>query len=256
MCQREEFVKRHHYFLAFAVLACNHTVFAGTFDATNRPTVTTINGVTYERCKLKRVQPDGITIMHSKGIAKIPFIALSKEIQAEFKYDPSTSAKFQVDSAAAKSKYRKRLKQSEARKNAEQDHMAAEEAIAAAAKHLRKRGLRLDGDVAQVLDDGILLKNATTVGLYTETVEQKGFIPLGSKWAKVTREAHYRAAPEYKNVFIIGDARGLIDGERWRGIVYPAGTYSYTTVVGAGATVKCFAVTPETALEKLLNESR
>jgi hypothetical protein len=54
-----------------------------------RPDITTLNGTTYIRCKISRVEPDGISVFHSKGISKIPFPDLPEEMQKQYNYDPS-----------------------------------------------------------------------------------------------------------------------------------------------------------------------
>jgi len=49
--------------------------------STNHPNITTVSGVTYERCRVTNVQPDGISISHSRGVATIPFTDLPQSIQ-------------------------------------------------------------------------------------------------------------------------------------------------------------------------------
>lgn len=48
-----------------------------------------VDGVIHEGATLSRVDPDGITITHDEGIAKIPFEKLTPEAQAKFGYDPA-----------------------------------------------------------------------------------------------------------------------------------------------------------------------
>ncbi len=68
----------------------------------DRPSITTRSGVTYDRCKVTRVEPDGISIFHSKGIAKIPFPDLPPEYQEKHGYDPDQAATYSQQAAEAR----------------------------------------------------------------------------------------------------------------------------------------------------------
>jgi len=54
----------------------------------------TESGVMYPGCTITRVEPDGVSISYVKGIAKIPFEDLSKEIQKRYNYNPSNAAAY------------------------------------------------------------------------------------------------------------------------------------------------------------------
>ena len=73
---------------ALAILALLSATFALADD------FKTINGKEYKNAKVTRVEPDGIVITFSGGIAKIPFIELSAEIQKKYGYDLGTEAAY------------------------------------------------------------------------------------------------------------------------------------------------------------------
>ena len=72
-----------------------------TVQSDNRPDITTLSGVTYIRCRVNRVEPDGISVFHSKGIAKIPFADLSEEYRKKYGYDPTQSSEYSRKMAEA-----------------------------------------------------------------------------------------------------------------------------------------------------------
>lgn len=53
-----------------------------------------IQGKLYVACRLLAVEPDGITIVHSIGVAKIPFSILPEPIQQRFAYDPAEAESY------------------------------------------------------------------------------------------------------------------------------------------------------------------
>ena len=67
----------------------------------DRPSITTRSGLTYERCTIRRVESDGINIIHSKGIARIAFSELPDEYQKRYGYDPNYAGQFSVAQAKA-----------------------------------------------------------------------------------------------------------------------------------------------------------
>src|SRR4051812_7253067 len=59
---------------------------APTFD------ITTISGTRYTGVTVTRAEPDGLSISHSDGLAKIPFTELTEEFCAKYGYDPQKAA--------------------------------------------------------------------------------------------------------------------------------------------------------------------
>jgi multidrug efflux pump subunit AcrA (membrane-fusion protein) len=56
--------------------------------STKLGTIATLDGKSYEDCKLLKVNPDGIVVNHSQGITKILFNALPPDMQKIFGFDP------------------------------------------------------------------------------------------------------------------------------------------------------------------------
>src|SRR5438874_1825215 len=75
---------RARYLLAASLFVAASSVLADDFK--------TLNGKEYENATVSRVEPDGIVIKFSGGIVKIPFTALSRELQEKYHYDPAAAA--------------------------------------------------------------------------------------------------------------------------------------------------------------------
>lgn len=71
--------------------------------SSNFEIIETLSGKIYKDCKIKRLDPDGLYILHSRGIGKIFFSELSQEWQTKFGFDPSLATKFQAAQNAANS---------------------------------------------------------------------------------------------------------------------------------------------------------
>jgi hypothetical protein len=56
-------------------------------------TLTTVEGVTYQSCIIKRSDSSSVTFSHSRGVAKIPFSEFPQEIQKKLGYDPEAVEK-------------------------------------------------------------------------------------------------------------------------------------------------------------------
>jgi len=63
--------------------------------------ITTRDGATYRRCEIRSIEPDGIVIMHSDGIAWIPYENLPLSIQTKYHFDPAKVAEYRKHLAEA-----------------------------------------------------------------------------------------------------------------------------------------------------------
>ncbi|MEX1116796.1 MAG: hypothetical protein WEB53_16230 [Akkermansiaceae bacterium] len=61
----------------------------------------TTNGKIYEHVKVRKIEPDGIAIMHEAGMAKVLFENLSQELQTAFGYDPAKAREHRQAEARA-----------------------------------------------------------------------------------------------------------------------------------------------------------
>lgn len=59
----------------------------------------TVDGKEYKNATVSRVEPDGIVVKFSGGIAKIPFTELSKELQEKYHYDTGAAQQFAIQTA-------------------------------------------------------------------------------------------------------------------------------------------------------------
>jgi hypothetical protein len=53
--------------------------------------ITTPSGQTYKNCKVTRVEPDGVTCLHSKGIVKLRYTELPPEMRSQYDYDATNA---------------------------------------------------------------------------------------------------------------------------------------------------------------------
>ena len=70
--------------------------------------ITNLLGTVYTNVKITRVEPDGITVMHSGGIAKLFFQELSPDMQTRFGYDPSKARQYQASVQQARAQHNQR----------------------------------------------------------------------------------------------------------------------------------------------------
>ena len=93
-------------------------------SATNFPAIiTTTTGKTYQGCRLERAYPDGISVIHATGVAKIAYSDLEASFAASFGYDPEKARQFAQEEAI------KSVSSDQARS----DHIAAQRAQMATA---------------------------------------------------------------------------------------------------------------------------
>ena len=92
----------------------------------------TIDGKEYKNVTVKRVEPDGIVITHSAGVAKIPFTELPKDVQKRVGYD---AAKIETPDAAARAAEEEQIEEQRTaeRERAERERERAEREQKAAA---------------------------------------------------------------------------------------------------------------------------
>ena len=70
-------------------------VVAPTVAHTNNPgEIRLLSGQVYRHCQVTREEPDGITVMHAKGIAKLFFVNLPDEYRSKYDYDPKKAAAY------------------------------------------------------------------------------------------------------------------------------------------------------------------
>lgn len=106
--------------------------------------ITTLSGKKYQNITVTRVEPNGISISHDEGLAKIPFADLSNEQRTKYGYDPKKAAQFDASTQAAATQ-----------------QQAAANAAAVSRNQLeqdRKTAKWIVGRVQRVQDNGVLIQ--------------------------------------------------------------------------------------------------
>ena len=70
----------------------------------------TTRGREYQKCRVLKVDPDGLTVTHNQGIAKISFTELDKSVQEKYGYEKEKADKFYKEHEDAAKKRREEAK--------------------------------------------------------------------------------------------------------------------------------------------------
>lgn len=88
--------------------AAHAATVAATSNSNNLGSITTLDGRSYQNCKVLKVESDGVTFSHDEGITKVLYPFLPPSIQKQFGYDPQQAAaeadaqvRYQQQAAAA-----------------------------------------------------------------------------------------------------------------------------------------------------------
>ena len=71
-------------------------------------TITTISGTTYSDATVTKTTPAAISIVHSTGMAKIPFKELPAATQKKYGYDPAKAAEYEAQEAQRQAEQKQR----------------------------------------------------------------------------------------------------------------------------------------------------
>lgn len=115
----------------------------------------TVNGKEYKDATVARVEPDGVVVKTSSGVAKIYFTELPKEVQERFHYDSTKGASYSAEQAASYTAYQKELNEAQRQQQAaDAKNNAALAAQRAAAN--RTQALQTRFDELQKQEDNLL----------------------------------------------------------------------------------------------------
>jgi hypothetical protein len=93
--------------------------------------LTTLTGDKYKNCRILKVTPEAMTVMHDAGVSKISFEILSDEWRTKFRYDPAKAEEFaKVEEQRAKEAAEKRevaMKKQQLREEEQMDILMARE---------------------------------------------------------------------------------------------------------------------------------
>lgn len=110
--------------LLIVIIQLGLTIAASAFEPT---TIETAQGKVYERCKIIKRDPDGISFSHSKGTAKVLYSDLSESMRNALGYDAAKADAYEKEQAASR--------KAAAQAKRERDTKLAEAMIAAQAKY-------------------------------------------------------------------------------------------------------------------------
>ncbi len=210
--------------------------------------LTNTSGRVFANVKVMDSWPNGLKVMHSKGVEFIPFSELSEGVQREYEYDPEKEKAFIKDSAERKK-----------RQAAQREEASLLDMINKAGKRATLRIIQMDDDCG-----------ALATGFYSEIVEYEETeyrtvtrkyglggsqidnrvttrIPV--KKEKKKRESRY---PLPDRIFVLGLPSHLVDENVFKTMIYPCGRYQYVTVLGSSATVERYATSSKMALDIVL----
>jgi hypothetical protein len=191
----------------------------------------TVDGREYKNATISRVEPDGIVVMTSSGIAKLYFAELPKEVQERFHYDARQATAYSTEQREKEAQYQRQLKEHENQRTAERekywrDHpmpvlipQSATSALHGTALDERPVGPRvvIYGDVIGVSDEGLLVSVHGTNAVGSEVI------------------------PDFATVLIIGKFPGFYDEDKVQVIGRVIGPHEYTTVMGSKRTARALA---------------
>lgn len=167
-------------------------------------------------------------IEHDGGIAHVSWAEMPAAIQAQYPFD-SKRAGQEKQAAAHEGDAARDQASAAARQRALALAIESEKPPPGTHSEPGTQVLRVSGRVLQVLPDGILLRG----GWQNQTLE-----PYGD---------HYGGVIESEPLFVAGAPSNLADGDEFSGVVYPAGRYAYTSVIGATKTVYRYATSAQLA---------
>ncbi len=189
--------------------------------------MTTTAGKKYSGVKINKVEPDGVSIFHSGGVAKLKFEDLSPELQKHFGYDREKAAAFAKAEAARQAKLRAENERrrkiatlgSSVMKAEQKKNLIAQEVEAKKdAEYQRRFAQRMKVRLQIVRYDE---ENDGAIASYSKAKQVKENYMSGAirrertviRWSQYSREF----------IFIRGLKKGT--GERWEGIVMPDGGF-------------------------------
>ncbi len=205
------------YCLAVVLIGMTGNIFA--------EDISTASGMTYTNAKVIRVEPDGISCMHSRGITKLFFHELTPEMQQRFGYDPAKASAYRKNTIQAQAEWERRQQTAAQQQLAEQqqrlDAVRTSEKQKEAEQKIKSQSQFMRVEVLQILDGGGLAIPYDRV--------KGGFRPGRAQYVKEYGDAL---------IFIEGLPATLVDGEEWKGNVSAIGVYQYESLDGGARTVR------------------
>ena len=194
----------------------------------------------YTGVTVRKIEKDGIRIIHSGGVARIPIEKIPEKIRQELGMSMDGIGDFREKEAAAKELAMRKAKIKAANKRV-----------------LDSRHIRLiSSTVFQVVDGGVLLRlGMKTDGTYRQIPQyETKTSQTGTRLTK-RQTTKRRVVTGYKKVlntqsdgrlvFLKCDNQNFIDGSGFSGDIWRNGRFSYTNSFGSGKTIPKFTTNPK-----------
>ena len=202
------------------------------------------NGTVLKDAKITSQDAIGVTITHSSGIGRYSYDMLPEDQRRKFTYDPA-KAREQADAEARAAAQRAQTEQ------ALRDQKAQEVAAAQISDQLDKAAVTISGKVLSVTPDGLLLSHVEVkIPAMKDVVVWRNPLDGAPRYA---RQPGFDTISPDEPIFVYG-ARGLVDGDSYSAVVYPAPHHSYQAVSGAAKTVRAFAASKRLSVQLLARE--
>jgi len=218
----------------------------------------TLDGKFYQAVTVRKVEPDGISILHKTGSAKVPFDKLSEELQMKYGYDEAAAADYRQQVAEAQ---RARVAAEQAASEKWKKAVADSSAAKADAEFTRKlqaagRMIQMSASLGSKDSDGRL------VGEISGTSPGSSSVRSGVQGARGLTRVPPPQDPQY-GVLISATPRvatGLDDTGApwglppieesflaWEGKAWRIGTTQYTTSDGSARTCPLYTASEQVA---------
>jgi len=217
----------------------------------------TLDGKLYQGVTIRKVEPDGLSILHAAGTAKVPFEKLSTELREKYGYDETAAAAHRKQLAETQRKQAAAEKAAADKRKKEAAKAAKAEANKEFAEKVQQAAKMVSIKASQKAEMG-LLGDVTVGTLTTEPVKSKLGSTVGHKpaWRFEGRSikgviAGTTGARAGVIVDGTGAPYGLPDIETkviaWEGKAWRIGKIRYVNRQGLDVTVPYFTADEEVA---------
>ncbi len=198
--------------------------------------IRTTTGKVYKNCFVKKVEPDALTIRHTKGMARISFFSLNKELQNKYNFDPITAVK------------KANLDEENRRKTHwklfwEKQQYEASEANRVAAAKLYQKAKRtwhpIQGQIVRLQNGGAYINANRIVFIPTKMKSTLGFTVDGKPKKVIT--------PMTPGLIFIQNPHGKITtapGQKWEGYIEPFSTDKVANLSNGKETIPLWRAVP------------
>ena len=204
------------------------------------------NGKTFQNYKIKRTEPDGITIEYATGVAKIFFWDLTSEMQQKYNYDPLKARAYnkQVQAQQAAEWARQQDMGKRAQEKAKSE---ASSEIMLSIKNNERKALREKALAEAKLNETYPINAPIKVSGRIVRVTPKGALLKyvgGTMIVTNEMKKEMRSVDVPTVIFVLGlnwdNSSDFIGANYWEGIVWPAGTYTNRTIKEGTTIIPCY----------------